>query len=92
MEIFLGISLSSLRRLDPADVDDNGYTAMMYLESRSNVEDLKGPSQQVLNLIESARSTDENLTRKFAPLADELVNNEEDTFLDAVETQMGTAA
>jgi hypothetical protein len=87
MDLFLGISYSSLGALNPADVDDTGYTPMMYLESRNNAEELREPFQRVLELVESARRSCGDFTIDTNPLKEKSeIDEDDDIFMDAVET------
>jgi ankyrin repeat protein len=93
MQIFLDVKHSSLAKVDPAEVDARGWTAMDYLERRKNVDELREPFQRVLEQVKLTRQRGEALSFKSLELLKgpfERIQevDEDDVFSDALEMQV----
>jgi len=92
MQIFLGVNLQSLAKVNFNDTDERGYTAMDYLMARKNSDELLQPFRKVLAHIKSYhRKNEQDVFEELDALNTTQGAEEVDFFSDALETQSCTS-
>ena len=88
MRIFLEATHPSLARLDVDELDSRGWTAMDYLKSRKNAEELIEPFLKVVEHVQRARTIrSAGSSEIFSPAEEATLRVEDEVFFDAVEIQ-----
>ncbi|CZR53566.1 uncharacterized protein PAC_03445 [Phialocephala subalpina] len=91
MQLFLEVTHPSLARLDVDELDSRGWTAMDYLKSRRDSDELMESFLKVVEHVQQARALQAARSKEiFTPNQKVVLEPEEqEVFFDAVESQEG---